>query len=272
MNYLHITKEEMEIEETLLDIYKKLYEKMPAGRLTTKRVKGRVYYYRVEKKSRKATYLPKENMKLILQLKQKRWLEESIKVLKENLHVQSQVLKKYNNYDGKSIQNRLSKSYSDAMLEEYEKRHVTDLEAWSQESYRRNPYHEEHLRYETSFGLRVRSKSELLIAELLYKYGIPFRYDAAVRVCGWDGIWKTYYADFIIMLPTGEQILWEHMGLWGKEDYRKHAVGKLTDYFHHGYFMPNNLIITMDGPEGELDVTAMKRIIEGQLLPFFAEQ
>ncbi len=272
MNYLKITKEEMEIEKTLLEIYKKLYSKMPAGRLTSKRVKGRTYYYCVDEKTRKATYIPKLNVKLILQLKQKRWLEECIKVLKENLHVQSKVLKKYNNYDGQSIQNRLSKSYSDAMLEEYEKKYLIDLDVWSREEYRKNPYHEEHLRYETSFGLRVRSKSELLIAELLCKYGIPFRYDAAVRVRGNDGKWKTYYADFIIMLPTGEQILWEHMGLLGKEDYRRHAFEKLTDYFHHGYFVPNNLIITMDGPTGELDVAAIKRIIEGQLLPFFAEK
>jgi len=112
-------------------------------------------------------------------------------VIRENLNVQSKVLKKYRNYDGESIQRRLSKSYSDAALDEYERQYVLDLESWAKNSYRRNPYHEENLRYETTFGLRVRSKSELLIAELLYKYSIPFHYDGAVRVCGADGRWKT---------------------------------------------------------------------------------
>ena len=213
MSYLDTTIEEIKTQTGLLEFYKAIYEKLPEGRLTTKVVNGRLFYYRVDKNTQKATYIPNHKKHLIFQLKQKRWLEESIKIMENNLKVQEKVLKQYKDYRAHSVEERLSRSYHGGTLEQYEKEYLIDLRDWAEDSYRKNPYHEENLRYETSFGLRVRSKSELIIAELLHKYGIPFRYDAKVRVRGKGGYWKTYYVDFLIMTPSAGVVLGFFMAL-----------------------------------------------------------
>jgi len=272
MNYLEITKREIEVQTILLEQYKELYENLPEGRLTTKKVNGNLFYYHVDRKTQKATYLSlKKNRQLIMRLKQKRWLEESIKIMEGNLRIQQKVLKQYKDYRCQSVQKRLSASYQDATIDQLEKKYLFDVNVWITEAYRKNPYHEKNLRYETTFGLWVRSKSELIIAELLHKYNIPFRYDARVRIQDSDHRWKTYYVDFVIMTPNEEEILWEHFGLMSSEEYRKGAFEKITDYFSDGYYVPNNFIITMDGPDGEFDNAAIQRLIEGQLVPLFAE-
>ena len=269
MGYLEITERDVKVETMLLETYETLLAKMPAGRLTSKRVKGGLYYYFVDETTGKENYIPKKKIRIVYRLKQKRWLEESVRILRGNLKVQKQVLAKYLTYDGQSVQARLSKTYSDALIEEYEKKHALDLEAWAKADYKKNPFHPEYLRVETTFGLIVRSKSEMLIAEFLHRYKIPFHYDEEIRVQRPDGKWKVYYADFVIKLPTGEIIIWEHFGRMGKEDYRAKNYERITDYFYAGYTMPKNLIITMDGLEGELDAASVLRVIEGQLLPQF---
>ena len=41
--------------------------------------------------------------------------------------------------------------------------------------------------------------------------------------------------------------------------YREVNYRKLTDYFLNGIYPPHNLFITMDGPDGELDIASVFR-------------
>ena len=43
------------------------------------------------------------------------------------------------------------------------------LRRWNTEEYESNPFHPENLRYETEQGEMVRSKSEVIIANILYQ-------------------------------------------------------------------------------------------------------
>ena len=61
----------------------------------------------------------------------------------------------------------------------------------------------------------LRSKSEAIIDMILYKNGIPFRYEEKI-VLG-DVI---LYPDFVIRHPkTGDFYYWEHFGMMDDEDY-----------------------------------------------------
>jgi len=269
MNYIEITKMDMELQKKLLKAFRETLATLPKGRLSAKRVKGRIYYYHIDEETRKQTYIPKSNRSLVYQLKEKRWYKKAIRIMERNLKAQEEILRNYRAYDVKSLQEILPDSYRDEFLEEYQNRVCQNLHKWAEETYRKNPYHEDELIHTTSFGLKVHSKGELIIAELLHALGIPFRYDAALKVQDKYGNVKYRYVDFLIKLPTGEYIVWEHMGLFAKEDYRRDQFEKLTEYFYKGIFMPNNLIITMDGPKGEFDNAAVERIIKGQILPHF---
>lgn len=55
-------------------------------------------------------------------------------------------------------------------------------EQWIRESYETNPYHPEEKVYPTKKDELVRSKSEVLLADMYYEMGIPYRYEAELRL------------------------------------------------------------------------------------------
>ena len=115
----------------------------------------------------------------------------------------------------------------------------------------------------------MRSKSEAILAELLYSLHIPFIYEKPLRIKGVDGRWRTVYPDFTFQLPDGREIYLEHLGMMNDLAYREVNYRKLTDYFLNGIYPPHNLIITMDGPDGELDIAAVHQLIQNRILQLF---
>ena len=77
---------------------------------------------------------------------------------------------------------------------------VTELEdadkepsQWALTKYIQSDYKPEEKIHTTSRGLKVRSKSELIICEIFYKYGIEFRYEEVIYING-----RRLEPDFII--------------------------------------------------------------------------
>ena len=77
--------------------------------------------------------------------------------------------------------------------------------SWSNAPYERNQYKPESLIYETSNGIRMRSKSERYIGNMLEANNIAYRYEAKLQCCG-----HTLYPDFTIKRDDGTIIIWEH--------------------------------------------------------------
>lgn len=76
----------------------------------------------------------------------------------------------------------------------------------------------------TSFGLKVRSKSEVFIAEKLYEKKISFKYEQPLSAEG-----KTYYPDFTLFIGKKEYY-WEHFGMMNDEVYAKRTECKIKWY------------------------------------------
>lgn len=69
--------------------------------------------------------------------------------------------------------------------------------------------------YETVAGVWVRSKSEVIITNLLFHWKVPFKYEEPLRVGGQD-----YSPDFTIEWK-GRTFFWEHLGMREKERYEQ---------------------------------------------------
>ena len=96
--------------------------------------------------------------------------------------------------------------------------------------------------YLTSSGIRVRSKSERIIADVLDKNEIPYRYEAALSLGG-----VNRYPDFTIYRPFDEKMfLWEHLGLMDQDKYQLKTTEKLSLYARYGFFPFDNLICTYE--------------------------
>lgn len=103
---------------------------------------------------------------------------------------------------------------------------------------------EERLIHITSRGDAVRSKSEVIIANLLHARGLDYHYEAPLEI---DGVAK--YPDFTIEDDaTGITYYWEHCGMLHDPGYRRRWEGKKAWYIAHG-------ITEAGGPKGRLIVT-----------------
>ena len=92
--------------------------------------------------------------------------------------------------------------------------------------------------HQTLSGDMVRSKSEVIIANILYQSGIPFTYEKPLRAP--DG--TRHDPDFTIEW-NGRTYYWEHLGLLDKEDYRQEWAAKEAWYARH---FPSQLLTTRE--------------------------
>ena len=120
--------------------------------------------------------------------------------------------------------------------------------------------------HKTRRGDSVRSKSEVIIADLLYSKNIEYHYE--LRLVGQDGTVR--YPDFTIEDDeTGQIIYWEHLGMMRNPTYRRRWQSKLAWYrtqgilpWEEGGGRHGILLITRDDERGGIDVKAIERLIE----------
>lgn len=257
MHLLHYVKNNIVTEEALIRAYEKKIAESPEGKLHCRRLHGKLTYYRIREDGTREQIKP-ENKELLAALRTKGYFQKAIRILKKNLKLEWSLLKGFQLFSLTAAEMLLPKAYCEDYLRE-----------WMKENYPVNNSFLEHKIYETSFGLKVRSKSEALIAELLYFFQIPFHYDEEVAFRDSSGNWHTFSIDFIIMTPSGEKIYWEHMGRFFDENYRIRNNTKIRVLYDNEIMLSNNLIITMESKEHPLNASTIDRIIRNQLLPFF---
>lgn len=128
---------------------------------------------------------------------------------------------------------------------------------WCAESYETNSSHPEHLIHTTLAGHKVRSKSEVIIANLLYTNHIPYRYEAALPLKEF-----TAYPDFTIMHPVTNKIFyWEHFGMMDNAPYCDTACNKLKTYCYNGIFPSMQLITTYETSKCPISTDQVQQII-----------
>lgn len=124
---------------------------------------------------------------------------------------------------------------------------------------------EERLIHITSRGEAVRSKSEVIIANLLHAKNIDYHYEHPLEL---DGVTK--YPDFTIEDDdTGITCYWEHCGMLRDPAYRQRWKDKQAWYRSHGILPQSEgggpkgtLIVSEDQPDGGIDSARIVALIE----------
>ena len=108
----------------------------------------------------------------------------------------------------------------------------------------------------------VRSKSEKIIADLLYRKGIPYHYEPELILR--DG--TKIYPDFAVLnLKHRKTIYWEHLGMMEDPEYSEKAVRKISAYIKNGIFPGEQLILTAETKEFPVNVREVKILIQHYL-------
>lgn len=114
----------------------------------------------------------------------------------------------------------------------------------------------------TDRGERVRSKSEMLIANKLSSLGIPYRYEFPCKLRDRHGFKITVYPDFTLLnKQTRKEIFLEHFGRMDDPEYVSHSLEKLMLYGRNGFFPGNRFMFTTETSTRPFDV----RLFEKQL-------
>lgn len=242
--------------ETIVKIANERLSKLPHGNLSIGTCKNSVQFRNGSK------YIPKSNLSLAEALAQRQYEEKVVKACEEKLHL----LKKYK-----------SKLESDCILKVYE--NLSDIrkdlvrpyvlpdeifvQRWETLKYESNPYPISGTGYKTLKGETVRSKSETIIANILFTNNIPYRYEYPLTI----NTGKTLYPDFTALNKTSrKEYIIEHLGLLDLDEYRSKAYEKILVYSKNGIFPGNNLLITFEDSRNPLDSKNVESMLRTFLL------
>lgn len=130
---------------------------------------------------------------------------------------------------------------------------------WQAEEYEGKGFLENSAELYTARGERVRSKSEVIIADMLYRENIPYKYECPHYLHGMNLV----YTDFTILnIPKRREILWEHFGRMDDPDYAGGAIRKIAAYQKNGYFPGENLILSWETSDQPINGKLIKELIQ----------
>lgn len=239
--------------------------KMPPGKIHILSVNNRPQFYlRKNPAEKSGEYISKTNdAKLNLYI-QKTYDEKVVKYIRKELSILENLLRKFDD-----IPMQIQQSYS--KLHQEVKKHIIPLDM-SDEDYRdqwRNlPFERKAIPdyvpyYETAKKERVRSKSEMNIANALAKNGIPYKYECPMLLDNGTII----HPDFTLLhVKERREIYWEHRGMMDDKEYAKNSVQRIKALMKNGIFVGKNLIITEETSTNPLGTNEIECIIEHYLL------
>lgn len=136
------------------------------------------------------------------------------------------------------------------------------VKQWEEVAYEGKKFAEGIPEYYTDKGERVRSKSEILIADMLGRKKIPYRYEAPLHLKGYG----TVYPDFTILdVKTRKEWYLEHLGMMDDPAYAEKAIRKIETYEKNGIYAGKNLILTYETRKTPLNPKVVKALLETYL-------
>lgn len=213
------------------------------------------WYQHTDKKN---IYLGKKQRHLAEMLAKKKYLT----LLKDDLtHEKRAVdfyLRHHQTRPWKSEQFLIEKPQYQQFLHQFLKPSSVELQEWVNAPYLKNNSHPQHLIHNTPGGINVRSKSEALIAMVLYNNQIPFRYECALNLGD-----VTFYPDFTILHPETKEIFyWEHFGIMDSSTYSQKTFQKLQTYSMHNIYPTIQLITTYETKAHPLTLETIDKIVK----------
>ena len=234
--------------------YQRQLKALPEGRLTVARKGTGAYYSKFQSGTK--TYLGTAANEEVKSLQQRRILEASIQRIDSNLKLMDQYVRQYQPVDRMSVLQTLPKAYHNA----------EDLsqcgDEWERAPYDKSTQYPQWLTHQTLKGELVRTKSEALVANLLYNKGIPYHYEENLEFP--EGV---IAPDFKVAVRSENRFkLLEHCGLLGSDRYVRKFNWKLQTYIRNGYIPWRDVFFTFDDLNGSIDTRAISQMMDNYFL------
>jgi len=242
------------INEIIKQIEKKL-KTLPEGGLSIKHISNKTYFYLTGTED--GERLIKQNEKQLLSdLVQKRYLKQVLKSSRKEADALQKLQNEYPSLPAEDIYDQLSGD-----LKKYAKRiGLADdqyVRKWENKTYDPKPFKDGYPVYLTMKGERVRSKSEVIIADRLYANGIPYKYECPLIIGN-----EVIHPDFSILRVSDRKVVYlEHCGKADDPEYQEDMVPRINKYILAGIYEGEKLFLTFEADGTPLDVRVLDAMI-----------
>ena len=235
----------------------------PDGHLRVSHSRGRNRYYHVTLPDNPdGEYIKKDNLPLAKALAQKDYNKLFLKEAPAELAILESTLSHLSRRNADLSFQKLSESRKE-LIEPYLSTDEIYTKAWLAKEYKNNPYIPESKIYDTKRGEKVRSKSEAILADMLYEMKIPYHYEKALRLKSG----RTIYPDFTLLrVRSREELYLEHFGLLDDTDYLESFLRKLDEYRQSDIYPGKNLLFTYETTAHPLDIKGFRKMLNGILI------
>ena len=245
-----------------LNLAKRLQDFMktaPKEKLRSRK-KGSHYQYYLEK-NKKRTYIPKKNIETARKIAQRDYYQKLLPGLLKNLKAMQQFSKEYNTTSLEQSYTNLSAARKQ-LVEPIFIDNETYASQWQTKNYERKKDIPDGS-YMTQKDEAVRSKSEIIIANILNSKKIPYHYEYPVQLHNGNIIHPDF---FCLNKRTRQEFYWEHCGKMDDPIYTTSMTQRITDYSKTGIIPGKNLILTFETAKNPLETKVIERLIEGFLI------
>ena len=240
-----------------------MIQNSPDGKLLFRRYGNKVYYFcRTDAGDTTGKYIKTNEHAFAAALAQKDYDEKVLKLAQEELHHIQPLLKQYEKGQIETVYDKLQMPRQKLIqpIVIPDEQFVRD---WQSVSYEKKGFSDHAPEYFTAKGERVRSKSEIIIADTLRRNGIPYRYEFPLKLKG-SGI---IHPDFTVLnIRLRKVFLWEHFGMMDASEYSEKALERITNYEKNGYYPGSHLIITYETSSHPLRTKLIEELISHYLV------
>lgn len=246
----------------LLDNVQRRISHSPDGSLrTARKANGWQYYHKVKVNDTKGTYIKKQDYNFAIELAQKDYDLKIEHCLIRELDILESILKKYHPDEIQHIYDSLNSNRKEMVTPVFtsDKEIITN---WKSSEYISLGFTPDCAEFYTDKGERVRSKSEIIIANKLYRYNIPYRYEYPLQLQSGT----VTHPDFTCLnVNTRQEYIWEHFGIMDNAEYACNAIKKISDYANSGYVLGKNFIATFETSNTPINANCIDSLIKSHL-------
>lgn len=234
----------------------------PEGVLNISRNGKYVSYYKKDMTDKTRSYIKNEQMDLVKSLCQKDYNQRILDCAKEELKILEKANKKYSQCNIENIYDTLiddRKRFVDPLVmpdEEYVKN-------WESVEYPLKGFREDAPEFYTYKGERVRSKTEILIANTLKDYNIPYRYECPLYLNGFGLIHPDFTA---LNVRSRKEFYWEHLGKMDDMGYVQDNLDRMDAYQKNNIYLGEKLILTYETYLRPISSKKIEKMIQQYLL------
>ena len=259
---IELQNKKTEIKRNIAILVKRI-KRAPDGSMCVSKKWNQYQYYRKDTPAdAHGIYIPRKDHATVVRLAQKDYDIKLLSALEGQLKAIDHFLKHYEPDAPRKVYEKLSEPRKQLISKGF----LTDeeyVEQWLSQPYTTRGFSKDDPEFYTAKGERVRSKSEILIADALYRNNIPYRYEYPVYH---DGILIAAPDFNCLNVRLRQEHYWEHLGMMGDQNYAGQNVIKFEKYVFADDFDLTKLILTFETEKHPLNTKVIEEIIKSYLL------